>query len=465
MPLFNPHPGRKFGGIVALQKIGSGALPAFTDSKRLRLFLGTMLYLAQGFPQGVLFYALPTWLAVNGTSAGELGMVASAALLPWTFKFLMGGFVDRYAYLAMGRRRGWLVGAQFVIVGVFLAFAALQPAPDATMLIAALAFALSSATATQDIALDALVIDLTPEEELGRLNGFMFGGKLLGIAGGTAFTAYLIEHYSISTAMIGSLVFFMIPAITALLIRERPGEKLLPWTSGEASAEAMAASPDEWLPLLKSAFASMMRRDVLVVLALLAIYGMHQQILDNTSALFAANVMGWGETRYTSLIAMVNIGSAVLCLTVGGWLVDKFGPKLMALVSGFTAAALIAALIVYREIWGDDTLFIAWFVTANVAILQFYLAMLVLAMRVTDQAAAAINFNILMGCFALGATLGGASLGAIDAMGGLPALFTAAAILLALSAACAIFLSKALGPARAFAIKPDKDDIPVAALP
>ncbi|MEP5938519.1 MAG: MFS transporter [Erythrobacter sp.] len=450
---------------MALQKIGSGALPAFTDGTRLRLFLGTMLYLAQGFPQGVLFYALPTWLAVNGASAAELGMIASAALLPWSFKFLMGGFVDRYAYLAMGRRRGWLVGAQFVIVAVFLIFAAVQPTPDATALIAGLAFALSSATATQDIALDALVIDLTPEKELGRLNGFMFGGKLLGIAGGTAFTAFLIEHYSIRTAMIGSLVFFMIPAITALLIRERPGEKLLPWTSGVASAEAIATSPDKWLPLLKTALKSMMRRDVLIVLALLSLYGVHQQIMDNSSALFAANVMGWGETRFTSLIAMVNIGSAVLCLTVGGWMVDKFGPKLMALISGFSAAAIIGVLAVNRELWGQETFFVIWYVSASVAILQFYLAMLVLAMRVTDQAAAAINFNILMGCFALGSTLGGASLGVIDAIGGLGALFGAAAILLALSAACAIFLSKALGPSNSIGGEPDDNEIPVAALP
>ena len=37
----------------------TSTLPAFTDDRRLRLFLGTQLYLAQGFPQGVVFYAIP----------------------------------------------------------------------------------------------------------------------------------------------------------------------------------------------------------------------------------------------------------------------------------------------------------------------------------------------------------------------------------------------------------------------
>lgn len=421
-------------------------LPAFTDSPRLRLFLGTMLYLAQGFPQGVLFYALPSWLAVNGQPAAAVGLVASATLLPWSFKFLIGGFVDRYSYHAMGRRRSWLVGAQIAIIALFLSFAASQPDPGATVLIAGLAFGLSSATAIQDIALDALVIDLTPKEELGRLNSFMFGGKLLGIAGGTAFTAFLIESYSIQVAMIGSLIFFMIPALTALLIRERPGEKLLPWTKGTVSAEALAVSHDNWWRLLKTAFSSLVRADVLVVVALMAIYGFHQQIFDSSSALFAANEMGWGETRFSGLIASVNIGSAILCLSFAGWLIDRIGPKMMALISGFVGALVISILVFGKFIWGADALFTAWYVSASLAIVLFYLAMLVLAMRVTDQAAAAINFNVLMAGFAMGGTLGGSALGTIDGWGRFEALFGVAAGVLALSASCALFLSRALGP-------------------
>lgn len=405
-----------------------------------------MLYLAQGFPQGVLFTALPSWLAVNGQPAASVGLVASASLLPWSLKFLVGGFVDRYAYLAMGRRRSWLIGAQFAIIALFLTFAAIQPDPGATILIAGLAFCLSSATAIQDIALDALVIDLTPEEELGRLNSFMFAGKLIGVAGGSAFTAFLIESYSIRLAMIGAMIFFMIPAIAALLIRERPGEKLLPWTKGSASAEALAVRHDNWWRLLKTAFSSLIRADVFVVLALMVMYGFHQQVLDNSIALFAANEMGWGETRFSGLLASVNIVSAIFCLSLLGWLIDRRGPKMMALIAGFAGAMSITTLIFGKFIWGTDALFIAWYVVVTLSILPFYLAMLVMAMRVTDQATAATNFNVLMAGLAMGGTLGGASLGTIDGWGGFEALFGVAAGVLVLSASCAFLLSGALGP-------------------
>ena len=96
-------------------------MPAFTDSRNLRLFLGTLLYLAQGFPQGVVFYAIPSWLAVNGQSAAVVGSAAAAATLPWMVKWAVGALMDRYTFTPMGRRRPWLVGAQVCITLAFLA--------------------------------------------------------------------------------------------------------------------------------------------------------------------------------------------------------------------------------------------------------------------------------------------------------------------------------------------------------
>lgn len=63
-------------------------IPAFAEGGRVRLVLGTLLYLAQGFPQGIVFYAIPTWLAAKGQSAVVVGAAASAASLPWMIKFM-----------------------------------------------------------------------------------------------------------------------------------------------------------------------------------------------------------------------------------------------------------------------------------------------------------------------------------------------------------------------------------------
>ena len=166
-------------------------LPAFADSPKLRLFMGTLLYLAQGFPQGIFFAAIPAWLAANGQSTVVIASAVAAASLPWSFKFLAGLFMDRYTWRSMGRRRPWLIGSQTGIVVALVIAAVLSPSASDTAIVIGIILTLSILTAMQDVALDALVVDLTPKAEMGRMNGFMFGGKVFGIAGGSAITSYL----------------------------------------------------------------------------------------------------------------------------------------------------------------------------------------------------------------------------------------------------------------------------------
>ena len=324
------------------------ALPAFADDRKLRLFLGTILYLAQGFPQGVVFYAIPNWLAVNGQGAAIVGMAAAAATMPWMAKWAVGAVMDRYTYLPMGRRRPWLIGSQLGIAAVFLTFAALAPSPGNTLLVVGLCFVVSSLTAIQDIALDALVIDLTPDSEKGQLNGFMFGGKLFGIAGGVAITGYFMQHHGISAAMLAMLGLFAIPAIAAIAIRERPGEKLLPWTKGQSSAAAQAIKSEAWWPIITVAAKNLFRRDTLFVIVMLVVFGVHQTLWEQGTSLFAAERLGWGESDLGNLGAAGNIFFGFFSLAIGGWLIDRYGPRLIVLVSG-TASLVVIGVFAWLQ--------------------------------------------------------------------------------------------------------------------
>jgi len=419
---------------LASTALGAARLPAFSDSRNLRLFLGTLLYLAQGFPQGVVFYAIPSWLAVNGQSAAVVGMAATAATLPWMVKWAVGGLMDRYTYLPMGRRRPWLAGSQICIAFAFLAYAVLSPSPDNVTLVIAMTFLISSFTTIQDVALDALVIDLTPDGEKGRMNGFMFAGKLFGIAGGLAITAYFIEFYGISVAMLAMLVLFSIPAIAVIVIRERPGEKLLPWSNGQASAEARAIKPEAWLPIFRIALRTLLRRDTLLVIALLIAYGFHQTLYEQGSALFAARQLGWGESAYGNLAATSNLILGGLSLLIGGWLVDRFGPRATALIGGFFGAALLIGYAYSEQLWASDNIFVAWFLIGSAGTTLFYLSFLVLAMRVSAKEVAATSFALIVATHALGSSTSGALLGPIEEIGGFTAIFAISGLVIALAA-------------------------------
>jgi MFS transporter, PAT family, beta-lactamase induction signal transducer AmpG len=423
----------------------SSVLPAFADARRTRLALGTLLYLAQGFPQGVVFYAIPTWLAAKGQSAVVVGAAASAASLPWMLKFFMGAVMDRYTWLPMGRRRPWLIGAQSMIALAFLAYALISPLPTQTSLVIGFSLLISSLTAIQDVALDALVIDLTPDDEMGRMNSFMFAGKLLGIAGGMAVTGYFMQYHSIGAAMIAMLVLFAIPAAASIVVRERSGEKRLPWNEGCASSETAAVKPQAWLPILRVALRTMVRRDTLCVVAMLVLYGVYQALFEQGSSLFLVRRLGWGEGQIGGVNAIANLINAGISLTLGAILIDRVGPRRMALIVGTAAGIVLATLAATQDQWHAAPAILAILGLVQVFTTLFYLSFLVLAMRVSAAEIAATSFALIIATHSLGLTFGGWLLGRADSGGGFVAVYGLAAMLLIFSGLAAQGVARSTG--------------------
>jgi len=417
------------------------AVPAVADSSRLRLFLGTILYLAQGFPQGIFFMAIPAWLAANGQSTEVVAMAAAAAGLPWSFKFIAGLLMDRYTWLPMGRRRPWLVGSQTGIVITLLLVSILSPQADQTELVIGFILFLSTLTAIQDVALDALVVDLTPHSEMGQMNGYLFGGKLFGIAGGMAITTYLLEYHGFAAAMLGMMALFAIPALAIVLIREREGEKLLPWTSGASSPDAINLGRENWVGILGATLRNLMKPQSIVVAMVLLSYGIHQSLHDTSESLFAIRELGWSQAQYGSVSAGFNIAIGVFCLTLGGWLVDRFGPGRIAFWSGISALLIMGGYLFDPSLWKDNRLFLIWLGLKIIPLFLFYLANLVMAMRVAAPQVAATSFAVFMAIPVVGFMFASAILPSLEDWGGFQAMFGASAVMIFIAGLTTIFLS------------------------
>ena len=101
-----------------------------SENKVVRLFSFFLLYIGQGLPLGVSTVAFPAWLVANGASEADVGAIIATAFLPWSFKFIPAAVMDRYAYLPMGRRRAWLIIAQFLMVAGFAIAEVAATGPD-----------------------------------------------------------------------------------------------------------------------------------------------------------------------------------------------------------------------------------------------------------------------------------------------------------------------------------------------
>jgi|TARA_B110000495_G_scaffold203628_1_gene228335 subtilisin family serine protease/MFS family permease len=195
------------------------------------------LYTAQGIPSGFISYTLIAYLAQQGFSAAAIGNMLFWVYLPWVFKFLWGPFVDNYHYLPMGRRRPWILSAQAGMVVTVIIIALVPEIDTKITLLTALLFFHNCFASLQDVAVDGLAVDILSPEEFGKINGFMFGAKRFGTMIGGAGIGYFMGKYT--SIGIAEGLFLTVPMLLLIMclpafIRERPGEKLFPWTEGDA---------------------------------------------------------------------------------------------------------------------------------------------------------------------------------------------------------------------------------------
>jgi PAT family beta-lactamase induction signal transducer AmpG len=144
------------------------------DNRWLRLATLCLLYIAQGLPWGFTATTIPSYLGQRGLEAAAIGGALAMTTLPYSFKWIWGPLIDAFPIPRIGRRRPWIVFAQLMMAATILAMIAI---PDLTGDIQALAWMIFLHTifnSMQDVAVDALAVDLLQDDERGRVNGMMY---------------------------------------------------------------------------------------------------------------------------------------------------------------------------------------------------------------------------------------------------------------------------------------------------
>jgi len=130
-----------------------------------------------GMPLGLIWVAMPAWMARSGVDIKTIGLL-TLAQTPWTFKFLWSPLMDRYTPPFFGRKRGWAVIAQagLLVTTLGLAWGAAQPGGRVDLMgasfewvwvIGSLALSVAFASTVQDIAVDAYAVEVLLPSEHG----------------------------------------------------------------------------------------------------------------------------------------------------------------------------------------------------------------------------------------------------------------------------------------------------------
>ncbi|MEO5570287.1 MAG: MFS transporter [Bacteroidia bacterium] len=381
---------------MTIEKIKHKNISALSDNTFLRYFNFIALYFAQGVPEGMLFYGIPAWMAMNGKTPGEIAAFAVACGLPWSFKFIVAPLMDRYTYLPMGRKRPWIIFGQ---LGLMASFATMAFVPDPLNnlnLFMAAGFVVSFFGAFQDVATDGMAVDIIPVNQQARANGFMWGSKIIGISASLALGSWLVNQYNYTAALLMLSVIIGIIMLVPICLRERKGEKILPWTKGAASPETKILQLTNWATIFKSLYKVFSLRNSLLFTIIIFLTQGSFNYIETLLPIFTVKGLGWTNIEYSQYFATAKLIGGIGGMLIGGILIDKIGKIRMMNIYFLMLVLITAALTFLKVHWASNNFVYAFMISYNVLATFSTIGIFSIAMQCCWKKVSASQFTLYM---------------------------------------------------------------------
>lgn len=200
------------------------------ESKFSRYAMFGALYFSQGTILSYFTALNAIYFLSKGLSMTDVGIFASIALIPFIIKIFLGMLSDRVNLLGMGHRK------PYIMIGLLVQFACLVAVPfidpaEYYWGFVAIAFVLQMGMALYDTCTDGLALDTIPEDEQGTIQGFMVGGRALGVVVTASVVGLLAQNVSWTAVFLLLAAFTLVPIPFVLKAKEpeKVGEREFNW--------------------------------------------------------------------------------------------------------------------------------------------------------------------------------------------------------------------------------------------
>jgi MFS transporter, PAT family, beta-lactamase induction signal transducer AmpG len=270
-----------------------------------------LIALAMGFSSGLPLLltgsTLQAWLKESGVSLTNIGLSAFIGL-PYTLKFLWAPVFDRYV-LPMGRRRGWLLLTQLLLVSAIVAVAFSHPKSQLAAL-ALVSLLLTFFSASQDIVIDAYRRESLTNDELSFGSALAVNGYRVGMLVASGGALILADATSFQTAYLVMAAAMGVGILTTLLSPEPTAGGAPPKTLQEA---------------VVAPFVEFFKRDgAIATLAFLLLYKLGDNMAGAITTPFYLE-LGFTKTEIGTVVKLWGFWPTIVGGTVGGLLVLKIG--------------------------------------------------------------------------------------------------------------------------------------------
>ena len=273
-----------------------------------RMLVSFLMGFSCGVPLLLTLSVLQAWMKEEGVDLSVIGLFSLVGL-PYTLKFLWSPILDRFSLPMFGRRRGWLLIFQVLLMVAVAGLGLSNPAAN-PWLLAGAAFLVTFFSASQDIVVDAYRREDLSDNELGLgsslyVNGYRVGMLLAGSGG-----LILADHFSFQQVYLIMAASLLVGVVTTLFCRE---------------PEVAEGTPHSFRDAVLQPFVEYFSRDgALLILLFILLYKIGDQMASTMTIPFYLD-MGFTKTQIGAVAKLFGFWATIGGGLLGGIVLLRLG--------------------------------------------------------------------------------------------------------------------------------------------
>src|ERR1700761_5152989 len=316
---------------------------AFAVYLQPRVLIVLLLGFSSGLPLALSGSTLLVWMRESGVDLGTIGLFALVGT-PYTLKFLWAPLADAMHVPLLtrkfGRRRGWLLFSQALLIVAILLLALTDPARS-PLFVALGALLVAATSSTQDIVVDAFRVESLPESEQAAGMASYVAAYRVGMLVSTAGALFIVSGFE-STGLARSSAWMwgymtmaamvLIGTVTALAATE---------PEQSARAEVATGAETAFTRVLHAAFGAFSeflgRRDAWAALVFVVLFKFTDAFSGSMTAPFVID-LGFSRNDYAAIVKGVGLAATLIGGFAGGFIARRYPLALSLWIGGLLQA-------------------------------------------------------------------------------------------------------------------------------
>ncbi|MFZ0423031.1 MAG: MFS transporter [Xanthobacteraceae bacterium] len=351
--------------------IAAAPRPSFAQTLAVyckrRVLIVMFLGFSSGLPLALSGSTLLVWMAEAKVNLGTIGLFALVGT-PYTIKFLWAPLVDALDVPLLsrrfGRRRGWLLLSQFLLIAAIVFLGACDPSVSAP-LVAVGALLVAAASATQDIIVDAFRVESLDESEQAAGMASYVAAYRIGMLASTAGALFLVSgfqgvglgHQAAWTASYMTMAALVVIGIATTLVAAEPEKS--------AAANAMHARENRMQRVIEAAvgaFSEFLGRDLaFAALAFVVLFKFTDALSGAMTAPFVID-LGFSRNEYAAIIKGLGLAATLIGGFAGGFVARAFSLPASLWIGGLLQSLANLAFS-FQAVLGHNTVWLTVAIT------------------------------------------------------------------------------------------------------